>query len=272
MKGGRNLGFGAVNVAQLLEIALARVDEGRVEVMALEPADFSIEAVAGLAEMVSELAGNAIDSSPPEEKVRVAGLFVSDSYLISISDRGAGISEAMMGALNRLLENPDAAGRNVELGLGLRLVARMAGQNGFSVRLVPGAPGTTARVTIPARLVQRLDTDELEPVEEESVVDLIPLEIDIRGGRVYAIPASDGAGTEKFLEKVFAPLRLREAVGAALQVRVPGESYLEKEPDTPSTAAAEGAVDIRSALSTFDEGRRSAEQAAELAERIDRAG
>lgn len=264
-----------MNVVQLLEIALAQADQGRVEVVALEPADVSLEAVAGLAEMVSELASNAIESSPPGEKVRIAGLFLSDTYLLSISDRGAGISEAMMAALNRVLEDPDSAGRSSELGLGLRLVARMASQNGFSVRLAPGAPGTTARVTVPARLVQRVGSLDFEAMEQEPVAEYIPPVLDIRGGRVYAVPAPESNGTtEAFLEKVFAPLRLHGplAIAVDLQVRVPGESYLEAEPDTPSTTAAEGAVDLRSALSTFDEGRRSAEQAAEMAERIDRAG
>ena len=262
-----------MNVTELLEIALVNADRSRVEVVAMEPAEFSIEAVAGLAELVFELANNAIESSPPEEKIRVAGLFVADSYLISISDRGAGISEAMMGALNRLLEDPDAAGRSSELGLGLRLVARMAARHGFALRLAPGAPGTTARVTVPARLVQRVESFDFEAMDEEPVLEPIPQVLDIRGGRVYAIPAPESNGTEAFLEMVFAPLRLHGPLGTAvdLQVRVPGESYLEAEHDTPSTAAAEGAVDLRSALSTFDEGRRSAETA-ELAERIDRAG
>jgi Histidine kinase-, DNA gyrase B-, and HSP90-like ATPase len=264
-----------MNVAEVLEIALANSDQERVEVMALEPAAFSTEAVAGLAELVHELASNAIESSPPEEKVRVAGLFISGTYLISISDRGAGISEAMMGALNRLLEEPDAAGRNADLGIGLRLVARIAARNGLSVRLVPGAPGTTARVTVPAKLVQAIDATDPEPVEEESLVDPIPV-LDIRGGRIYAVPASAGDQTEVFLEKVFAPLRLHEpgllTPAIDLQVRVPGESYLESEDDSPSTVAAEGAVDLRSALSTFDEGRRSAEAAVDLTERVDRAG
>ena len=83
----------AMNVVELVEIALANVDDGRVEVMALEPADFSTEAVGGLAELVFELASNAIAFSPPEDKVHIAGLFVQDSYLISISDRGVGIAE-----------------------------------------------------------------------------------------------------------------------------------------------------------------------------------
>jgi hypothetical protein len=285
-----------MHVAELIEIALANVDDTRVEVMALEPADFSTEAVGGLAELVFELTSNAIAFSPPDDKVHVAGLFVQDSYLISISDRGDGISEGMIGALNRLLEAPDAAGRNLELALGLRLVARMAARNGLAVRLVPGAPGTTARVTVPADLVRRADVlergDELGQIgQADSLVELFPYGLDsLVGSGVFASSGSPRDETEAFLEMVFAPLRTggHGAVGggngrveetpvdwpfehesngsaAVLRVRVPGESYLEIDDDSPSTAAAEAAVDLRSALSTYDEGRRSAEQSADRA-------
>lgn len=44
-----------------------------------------------------------------------------------------------------------------------------------------------------------------------------------------------------------------------LRVRVPGENFSLVE-DDPSTIAAEGAIDIRSALSRYEQGRRSAEE------------
>lgn len=97
---------------------------------------------------------------------------------------------------------------------------------------------------------------------------------------------------ERFLESVFAPLRgkpgLREpgpsvvrerpappaagerptgpkeqasppltGVRTTLRVRVPGENFSVAE-DEPSISAGEGAVDIRKALSSYDDGRRSA--------------
>jgi hypothetical protein len=288
-----------MNVVELIEIALANVDESRVEVMALEPAEFSSETVTGLAELVLELASNAIAFSPPEDKVHIAGLFVQDSYLISISDRGVGISEELIAALNRMLEDPESAGRNAELALGLRMVARMAARNGLAVRLVPGVPGTTARVTVPAKLVRRVEDrpHRDEPDDAGAVSSVVELfsyvpEPLVGMGRVYASsdPARDE--TEAFLEMVFTPLRAgwQQAVGGGngrveepvetpwwhveleangtdtlLRTRVPGESYLEIEDDSPSTTAAEAAVDLRSALSTYDEGRRSAEHSGDRA-------
>jgi len=168
-------------------------------------------------------------------------------------------------------------------------VARMAVRNGFNVRLVPGLPGTTAQVTVPPNLVRRIErVDELN-----SLVGFIPGEFEPLAGMDVFYDSSESAKeAEAFLEMVFAPLRRGwdgasgggnggveetqvvtpwpfelESTGAAsaLRVRVPGESYLEVEDDSPSTAAGEGAVDIRSALSTFDEGRRSAEQSTDRA-------
>jgi hypothetical protein len=94
---------------------------------------------------------------------------------------------------------------------------------------------------------------------------------------------------EKFLERVFGPLvegpgvtrrqqptangnlaeperehvpsDEREIGGTvtALRTRVPGENFSLIE-DDPSTVAAERAIDIRTALSRFEQGRRAAEE------------
>jgi hypothetical protein len=45
-----------------------------------------------------------------------------------------------------------------------------------------------------------------------------------------------------------------------LRVRVPGENFALVR-DEPSTVAAESAIDIRSALSRYEQGRRSAGRA-----------
>ncbi len=249
-----------MNAAHLIDIALANANGRRVEVMALEPAEFSLAAVGGLSQVVAELVSNAAAFSKPEEKVHLAGLFVGDSYLISISDRGVGIPGDLLEKLNRMLEDPDAE-RNTDWALGLRLVARLADRHGLSVRLVPGAPGTTARVTVPHALVSRADRMVEEITLPEAVpAEFTPHEIEHR----VPVPAESSRDeTESFLESVFGalrdPWREPERLQAVLRVRVPGDSYSMTEDDAPSTAAAEAAIDIRSALSSFDKGRRSAD-------------
>jgi hypothetical protein len=300
-----------MDIVELIEIALANSESQRVEVAALEPADVSMEAVSGLAQIVSELVDNAIAFSEPGDKVRITGLFDQESYLISISDRGVGLSEDLIAELNRLLDNPDAISGPVPK-LGVSLVGRLAVRNGIKVRLVPGVPGTTARVTMPAHLV-KVPSDEggrvsgehrlpprqtfAPPTSETARLlsttagrDPSRFERGTRSGSgVVAMTDDARREAEAFLEKVFGPLvegpgvsRRQEPAAngirseparessspnggeiggtvTALRTRVPGENFSLIE-DVPSTIAAERAIDIRTALSRFEQGRRAAKE------------
>jgi anti-sigma regulatory factor (Ser/Thr protein kinase) len=315
-----------MHIAELIEIALANSDDRRVEMVALEPSEIAVEAVSGLAQLISELVDNAVAFSENGDKVRVTGLFDQGSYLITISDRGIGIPEHLMNALNRALDDPTRIS-GPEPRLGIALIARLAARHGIKVRLVPGVPGTTARVTVPSRLVTATESG---PEPATAKMDVSPPANDrevsrklrARAEQEYA-PAAPGAGdtvafdkrergfgtgsgvvamseearrqAEEFLEKVFAPLARQPgmterppgraasngnrtgretssgparppvqgntgATVTTLRTRVPGENYSPVE-DDPSTVAAERAVDIRSALSKYSEGRKSAEEA-----------
>jgi hypothetical protein len=144
-----------MELAELVEKALSRVGDRRVELTTLEPAEVSADTAGALIQIVGELVDNAEAFSSPDDKVRITGLFDLDAYLISISDQGVGISEDLISALNRLLEDPRGHSGAPEATLGIPLVARLAARLGVSVQLIPGVPGTTARVTIPPGLVTR---------------------------------------------------------------------------------------------------------------------
>lgn len=320
--------FRHMKIAELVEIALANSDERRVEVAALEPATVKLDAVGALSQIVAELVENAMSFSEPDDRIRVTGLHDQGDYLISISDRGVGIPEHLINELNRVLQDGDYDSSSP---FGISLVARLAARQDIRVQLVPGAPGTTARVTIPARL---LDEPAAEPTEEEvseeksqhpedhrlprrplesedifakaeeveESIDLTRFEKAHRPhSGVIAMSEEARLRAEAFLEKVFAPLSKRPGVTerrvpgphsepngtqrhveeppaarpepsshdapdpdkggtvTALRVRVPGENFSLVEDDT-STVAAEAAIDIRSALSRYAEGRRSAEE------------
>ncbi|MGB8360048.1 MAG: ATP-binding protein [Acidimicrobiia bacterium] len=221
-----------MKVDELIEIALANADDSRVELVTLEPAEIATEAVSGLAQLVAELVDNALSFSGPGDKVRVSGLFERDDYLISVSDEGVGISEHLMSALNRALEDSKVHIGGPEPRLGIQLVARLAARHGIQVRLVPGMPGTTARASLPARLVNRLTAQRTppeprvfaestppaqdmavasarptQPRQRSTTIDLsryegdAPLEV---GEPAPEEPAP--MGVEEFLERVFAPL------------------------------------------------------------------
>lgn len=303
-----------MDIVELVEIALANTESRRVEVAALEPADVAMEAVGGLAQIVSELVDNAIAFSEPGDMVRITGLFDQENYLISISDRGVGIPDELIAELNRLLDDPNATS-GPEPRRGIALVARMAARTGIEVRLVPGVPGTTARVTMPGRLVSvpeepegpgrpqgdhrlpprqpfapRQDADQVlaSSAHIERGVDPMRFENATRSGSgVVAMSEESRREAEAFLERVFGPLIEGPGVSrrgeppvngdngeperkpsnsdgvdtrgtvTALRTRIPGENFSLIE-DDPSTIAAERAIDIRTALSRYDQGRRAA--------------
>jgi anti-sigma regulatory factor (Ser/Thr protein kinase) len=319
-----------MEIVDLMQMALARVEESRVEVVTLEPAEVSSEVAGGLAQMVSELVHNAVSFSGPHERARVTGLFEPDGYLISISDSGPGITEDRIAELNRLLEDPGAKLRESEPTLGLFLVAGLAARHDISVRLVPGVPGTTARLVIPLALVEKTTeqglgsgvfplaqdddgvAEALQPLRRHSQVgsrasstgmleglmeelrDIAPGSDPGQGGGASGISQSEHDATETFLAKIFGPLIGKPPARAVpspvngngrgegipeaptppargeqppekdsgsarttLRVRVPGQNFAGSE-DEPSTVAAEWAIDIRAALTDYDEGRRAA--------------
>ena len=156
-----------LDMNDVVRAALGEVDEyQRVEVMALEPARLSGGAVTDVTHMLSELLDNATQFSPPTDRVRVTGLFDQDGYLLTISDRGLGMSDARRTEMNRMLDKPPVLGLALDPTLGIYVVARLAARHGINVRLVPGVPGTTARITIPRSLLE-VTADPLPPINAE---------------------------------------------------------------------------------------------------------
>jgi hypothetical protein len=248
-----------MDIAELIDIALADVDERRVEMMALEPAEVPRRVVGALAGLLSEVTGILV-ASGPAERIRATGSWEDDSYRISIS-APIGILGDGVTVLNRLLEQP-------VLATGLASAARLAADHDLTIRLDAFGYGPAFQVTLPAHVVGRAASNELPLMAEEPSTEFIPHEMERRD----LVPADSAReDSEAFLESVFGvlrnpwhePLRPEPAV---LQVRVPGESFSMTDDDSPSTSPAEAAVDIRSALSAFDQGRRAAEIASDSVE------
>jgi HAMP domain-containing protein len=144
-----------VEMGEVVRAALGEVDEyQRIEVLAMEPSMLTGKAVSDLSHLVSELLDNATQFSSPTERVRVTGLFDDDGYVITIADSGVGMSTERMAGLNHLMENPPVLGLALEPTLGTYVVARLAMRHDIKVKMVPGVPGTTVRVTIPRDLLE----------------------------------------------------------------------------------------------------------------------
>ena len=226
-----------MDIHDLIDMTTTNVGK-RVEVTLLEPAELSPGAVPGLALIVSELVGHV----GVADAGRMAASWDGDDYLITITWREPDLA---VGVLDRLLQD-------AEMPLAMASVARVARDHGIVVRFVPGPDALTAQITIPASLATKSQPSEVLKMVDQEDVPFVPHELERR------VPVAVGSWvdeSEAFLEKIFAPLRLSRSTpvetsdGMALQVRVPGERFTDVD-DSPSTVAAEAAVEIRSALST----------------------
>ncbi len=149
-----------LEVSEIIRAALGEVDDyQRVDIMALEPALVSGRAVADVAHLMSELLDNGTQFSSPVDRVRVAGLYDPDGYMLTVSDSGIGISKEKISEFNALLENPPVLGLALQPTLGMYVVARLAARHGIRVKLISGSPGVTVRVFLPKVLLEAANAD-----------------------------------------------------------------------------------------------------------------
>jgi HAMP domain-containing protein len=186
-----------VEMGEVVRAALGEVDEyQRIEVLAMEPSMLTGRAVSDLSHLISELLDNATQFSSPTERVRVTGLFDDEGYVVTIADSGVGMSAEKMAGLNRLMENPPVLGLALEPTLGTYVVARLAMRHGIKVKLVPGVPGTTVRVTIPRELLETgkvdLPADPAEPTAATVQVVADPVVETVEAQPVPTAPSSNG--------------------------------------------------------------------------------
>ncbi|HEY5890296.1 MAG TPA: ATP-binding protein [Acidimicrobiia bacterium] len=197
-----------LDVSEIIRAALGEVDEyQRVDIMALEPALVSGRAVADIAHLMSELLDNGTQYSSPSDRVRVAGLFDPDGYMLTVSDSGIGITDAKRAELNALLEAPPVLGLALQPTLGMYVVARLAARHRVKVQLIAGSPGLTIRVLLPKDLIEPAKAKKEPKVVEGSgsvtLTDTIPFTPEpvvthggVRSGHSYA-NTSEAPATEQ---------------------------------------------------------------------------
>lgn len=283
-----------MDITQVLDIAIAGSGVETVEATAVEDGRIEASAVGSLSQIVSELVQNGAAFSKPGQAVTVGGSFQGPDYVVSVIDEGVGIPEAMLDALNNVLDSPGGTGEGPNLGIAL--VARLAARSGLNVRLVPGEPGTTATVTIPARLIEEqappkrvsrpvVPAGGRKRTQPRETIDLTRYERATRPSSEHVFISSDPTtdDAEAFLEQIFGPLRARSqrrdrpdprprdnggsfrppvereptAMTTTLRVRVPGENFSVVD-DEPSSISSETAIDIRAALSEYQASREEA--------------
>ncbi|QIM20020.1 HAMP domain-containing histidine kinase [Phycicoccus sp. HDW14] len=146
------LGLAPVRVGDLLAAAVEEAGvSGRPVRLRhrVEPADLTVTAdPARLAQLVANLADNAVRHSPPYGEVRLhARREGEDRWVLEVGDDGPGISAAdAERVFERFGTGSDQAGGT---GLGLAIVRWVCELHGGRVEVVPATRGALLRVTLP---------------------------------------------------------------------------------------------------------------------------
>jgi len=117
--------------------------------------EVAAHAVNDMVHLVAELFDNATAFSPPNSTVTVEARRLGDSALLSVEDRGIGISREQLRDLNDRLANPPMVDVAVSRMMGLVVVARLADRHGVKVELRPADSerGTVAEVGLPIQVL-----------------------------------------------------------------------------------------------------------------------
>ncbi|TDC61389.1 HAMP domain-containing protein [Actinomadura sp. GC306] len=158
-----------VHVEDVLRAAIAEVEDyKRVEVVVVSGQAAVIgEAVADIIHLLAELIENATVFSPAPTEVLVRGEMGANGFAVDIIDRGIGLDQSELDALNLRLSRPPEFDLAVTDRLGLFVVSRLAGRHGIRVALQPSLyGGVSAVVLIPRRLIVDVD----QPDDEDGAV------------------------------------------------------------------------------------------------------
>ncbi|MFI6075308.1 nitrate- and nitrite sensing domain-containing protein [Actinoplanes sp. NPDC051343] len=117
--------------------------------------EVSAHAVNDMVHLVAELFDNATAFSPPNSTVIVEARRLGDGALLSVEDRGIGISRDQLNDLNERLANPPMVDVAVSRMMGLVVVARLANRHAVKVELRPADTerGTIAEVGLPSSVL-----------------------------------------------------------------------------------------------------------------------
>jgi signal transduction histidine kinase len=148
-----------VSFVDVLRGAAAEVEDyTRIKVISRTPAALAGPAAADVIHLLAEFLENATIFSPSNTEVRMTGDLVANGFAVDIEDRGQGLSDEEIAAVNASLADPplfDLSGSNQ---LGLFVAAQLARRHSIQVTLRHSAyGGVTAIVLIPRDLVVPAD-------------------------------------------------------------------------------------------------------------------
>ena len=217
-------------LANVVRAAVSEIEEyERVSVHAQPDIALSGPAVNDIVHLLAELIQNATSFSAVDMPVEISGQVLNTGgALISITDRGVGMSVQDISHANWRLENPPPVDIDVPKWIGLLVVSRLAARRGARVRLQHAElGGLTSLVWLPDELIARPDM-RVRPEFTRPAPD--------RPRRGAHEPAMDlrGIGAQRTMTatRVAEPVASREEVRSAL----PGRRLISEE-DPPGPAS-----------------------------------
>jgi signal transduction histidine kinase len=178
-----------VPIVDVMRAAVAEVEDyTRIRVMSRTGAAVAGHAVADVIHLLAELLENATMFSPTNTPVRVDSDMVARGLAVEIEDRGLGMSEEQIAAINRkLIDAPlfDLSGSDQ---LGLFIAGQLARRHDIKITLRTSAFGGTAAVVLVPRALVILVNEDDDPLTAAGVREL--------GGRpipqlLAALPGTD---------------------------------------------------------------------------------
>jgi hypothetical protein len=211
---------GPAPLAELIAVAVrGNRDAPRVDVLVAD--DLMVPAVAAedLANLLGELIDNATAFSAPETRVRISGQKVGSGYVIEVEDRGLGMTDEELEAVNRHLAGRSVGIDDLEQRLGTWVAGRLAERHDIKVQLRRSAyGGVTALVFLPEPLTTA------QPATPP---------VDRRGAAARRDAPGDRAGDREGEELAGLPLRpnLTHVPGGGEQILPRREPHASLAPD-----------------------------------------
>ncbi|MBF9066798.1 sensor histidine kinase [Streptacidiphilus fuscans] len=270
--------------AQLLDVLRAALSEierfERVHLTALPPVLVRGEVADDLSHVFAELLDNGTAFSPPTEAVTVTAWHLdSGEVMVSVADRGIGMTDTMLRQVNHTLADhgdSEEIGHGSGRSLGLRVVTLLARRLGLRIQLRTSASGdgTTALVAVPAALLadpaeahHQAATGGMEqippgrPVPEDAQAATYR-----QGGPMLAAVPNARHGQGAGPASTTAAPSTTTTSASGLPKRVPGESGQLAQANDPSPQpatrpprdAGSAAEELRRRLGGFQNGLREA--------------
>ncbi len=141
-------------VIDALRSALGEVDDyTRVDIGEVEPARLPMSIAADLAHILAELIENGLNFSPPDTEVSVTGARTERGYLITVTDRGIGMTAEQIETANRRLSGNESFTVAPSRYMGHYVAGHLATALGIEIELSSRPDGTTATVLVPENLI-----------------------------------------------------------------------------------------------------------------------